>query len=255
GFCIPYNSFGSSRGCSSNRFFSLAICSPVGRLIASTFAPCSACVVSSSLGLQQCFETTDEVHASVARVVSIKIDGKKKEWRARIQVPQLFEGRTARLHAGAADDHTRLQGAEKGRSIAEVARGRYFEACALEHGRHIREKIAGRVDTEDLSVRGSGMRFDGRGPQREGGQRVLFRVVDIEHAVQIRGAQDLLNERRNVAKLEITMVGAERAYQTNECAQGSAVHVTDCTQIEDVFFCFETVFLDFFLERANRVLN
>ena len=145
----------------------------------------------------------------------------------RIETVKLLEGRTTRLYSRATHDHARLHSTEKRGGIGQIARGFYFEARALEHDRHVSEKVAGRVYAQDPGVRGPRLRFD-CGPLREVCEGVFFRVIDAEHAVEVRGTQDVLHEGRNLAELEITTVGAERAHESNQCAQASAVQVAHC---------------------------
>src|ERR1700674_4051938 len=122
----------------------------------------------------------------------MKIGRKKKELHLRIEMVKLFEGETTRLYSWATHDHARFHGAEKRGGIGQIARGFYFEASALEHDRHVSEKIAGSGDAQALGVRGPRVRFDRSGPLREVYEGVFFRVIDAEHAVEVRGAQDVL---------------------------------------------------------------
>src|SRR5712664_2053019 len=175
----------------------------------------------SGLRLQQFINASDEVAAGIARIEGTKIGRKKEELHVGIELVKLLEGRTTRLYSRATHDHARFHGTEKSGGIGQIARGLYFEASALEHDRHVREKIAGRVYAQDPGVRGPRERFDRYRPPREVCEGVFFRVMDAEHAVEVRGAQDVLHEGRNLAELEIATVGAERAHESNQCAQGS----------------------------------
>ena len=175
--------------------------------------------------LQQLINAIDEVEAGIAGVEGMKIGRKKQELHVRIKMVKLFEGRTTRLYSRATHDHARFHGTEKRGGIGQIARGFYFEASTLEHNRHVSEKIAGRVYAQDPGVRGPRMRFNRSGPLREVCEGVFCRVIDAEHGVEVRGAQDVLHEGRNLAELEIATVGAERAHESNQCAQGSAVQV------------------------------
>ncbi len=144
--------------------------------------------------LQQFINARDEVEAGIARIEGIKIGRKKQELHVGIEMVKLLEGRTTRLYSRAAHDHARFHGTEKRGSIGQIARGFYFEAGAVEHDRHVSEKIAGRVYAQDPGVRGPRLRFDGYRPPREVCESVFFRVMDAEHAVEVRGAQDVLHE-------------------------------------------------------------
>ena len=178
--------------------------------------------------LQQFINAIDEVETGIARIEGMKIGRKKQEVHVGIEMVKLLEGWTTRLYSRATHDHARFHGAEKRGGVGQIARGFYFEASALEHDRHVSEKIAGRVYAQDPGVRGPRVRFDRCGPLREVCEGVFIRVIDAEHAVEIRGPQDVLYEGRNLAKLEIATMGAERAHESNQRAQGSAVQVAYC---------------------------
>src|ERR1700682_5212014 len=177
----------------------------------------------SSLRLQQFINTTDKVEAGIARIGGIKKGRKNEELWVRIEILKLLEGRTIRLYSRATNDHARFHGTEKRGGIGQIPRGFYFEASALEHHRHVSEEIAGRVNAQDPGVRGPRVRFDRCGPPHEVREGVFFRVMDAEYAVEVRGTEDVLYEGRNLAEFEIATVGAERAHESNQCAQSSAV--------------------------------
>src|ERR1700730_1346499 len=99
------------------------------------------------------------------------------------------------------------------------------------------------------------MVFARQGTMGEGGQGFLRGHIDGKDAEQVRCLQDVLHEGGDLAESYVTMLCAERADQTNQRTEAAAVDEAHLTQLQHVFFRFQDVLFDFYLERTDLLAN
>src|ERR1700683_2056785 len=187
------------------------------------------------------------------------------------------------MHRGSADEHARFCADGERHGIGGMARGENLVSRALQQNLQVGENVKRAVEADD--ARGgsggrllwrSGLRckpverfFFGRDGEAGGGSgsrllwrsrlrckrvdRFLFGGEGPQNFQQIRGLENLNDERRQLARLQIAAGGAQDAKETDKRTEAAAIEIGDFGELQYDVLGQWREFFDFLLKVAGLV--
>src|ERR1700683_118071 len=157
------------------------------------------------------------------------------------------------MHRGSADEHARFCADGERHGIGGMARGENLVSRALQQNLQVGENVKRAVEADDARG-GSGSRLLWRSRLRcKRVDRFTFGGEGPQNFQQIRGLENLNDERRQLAKLQIAAGGAQDANETDKRTEAAPIEIGDFGELQYDVLGQWREFFDFLLKVAGLV--